>query len=393
MKKVLAISILSIGVLSSVPSALCAPSGAKNTSGTFRGNIKTIEYRPLSFDAEIFNDVLRINGIEEDLRNASRIVEVDPMSNEKTVHLCGNKWECVIKPFNGRDYRVEYIKKLEANEEINKRIIFIFNPSALFETKSIDFFRNFNDLLEDCGLRDFINVEKALKTFVVPTGITEIGGCAFEGCKSLEKIVIPNSVTEIGNFTFFGCEALEKIVIPNSVTSIGENAFFGCEALKKIKIPNSVTSIGRFAFCDCTSLKEIKIPNNVTSIDSRAFFGCKSLKKVEIPNSVTSIGDDAFAVCTSIEEIEIPNSVTSIGNVVFAGCTSLEKIEIPNSVTSIGKCAFAGCTSLSRINIPNSVTEIGNGAFDGCTSLDEIEWRGNVYHTVAEFFAAFNNRF
>ena len=256
-KKVLAISVLSLGFLSSAPLALCAPSGAKNTSGTFRGNIKTIEYRPLSFDAEIFNDVLRINGIEEDLRNASRIVEVDPMSNQKTVHLCGNEWECVIKPFNGKDYRVEYIKKLEANEETNKRITFIFNPNALFETKSIDFFRNFNGLLEDCGLRDFINVEKALKTFVVPTGVTEIGGCAFERCKSLEKIEIPNSVTSIGKGAFIECTSLKEIEIPNSVTSIGQFAFGGCTSLSRINIPNSVTEICQNAFLGCPSLKII----------------------------------------------------------------------------------------------------------------------------------------
>ena len=217
--------------------------------------IRTLIYYPGSFDAERFHTILEINGIEEDLRNIiSKTVEVDPVSNQKTVRLCGDKWECVIKPSNGRDYRVEYIKKLEANEETNKRITFIFNPNALFETKSIDFFRNFNDLLEDCGLRDFINIEKALKTFVVPTGVIEIGGLAFERCKSLEKIEIPNSVT-----------------------SIGEGAFDGCISLKEIEIPNSVTSIGQFAFCNCESLKEIEIPYGIREIGNGAFARCISI--------------------------------------------------------------------------------------------------------------------
>ena len=308
--------------------------------------IRTLIYYPGSFDAERFYNILEINGIEKDFENIiNKTVEIDPISNRKTVRLCGDKWECVIKPSNGRDYRVEYIKKIEADEKTNKKIIFIFSPSPLINTENRDFIKNFNDLVKCCGLRDFINVERTLKTFVIPTGVTSIVNSAFLGCKALEKIEIPNSVTEIGG-----------------------DAFFGCKALKEIEIPNSVTSIGRFAFCDCESLKEIKISNNVTSINSRVFFGCKALKEIEIPNSVTAIGDDAFALCKSLKEIKIPNSVTSIGQNAFYGCTSLKEIEIPNSVTSIG-----------------------DGAFNGCTSLKEIKWNDHTYG-VEEFLEAFKNR-
>ena len=390
MKKILAISALSLGFLSSAPLALCAPSGAKNTSGMyiFTGDIKTIKYPPGSFNAEIFNDVLRINGIEEDLRNASRVVEVDPMSNEKTVHLCGNEWECVIKPFNGRDYHVEYIKKLEANEETNKRIIFLFRPRMINGA----IIESFNESLKHYGfLKDLICVEKTLKTFMVPTSITEIGNFAFWGCKFLEQVKIPDSVMSIDDGAFFGCESLKEIEIPNSIYRIDKYSFGRCESLKEIVIPNSVTSIGKSAFSECKSLEKITIPESVTSIEDSTFDDCKSLKEIKIPNSVKKIGWGAFNGCKSLKEIEIPNSVTEIGDGAFYECESLEKITIPNSVTSIGKCAFAGCKSLKEIEIPNSVTEIREDVFAGCTSLKEIKWNDHTYG-VEEFLEAFKNR-
>ena len=344
-KKVLAISILSMGVLLSAPSALCVPSGAKNTSGmyTFTGNIKIIKYPPGSFDAERFNAVLKINGIEEDLRNASRIVEVDPMSNEKTVRVCGNEWECVIKPFNGKYYHVEYINKLEANEKTNKKILFLFSPTASL----INDVGYINGLIDDCGLREFIDVKNTLQKIIIPRNIREICSCAFRGYKALKKIKIPASIRLIDSCAFCGCEALEKIEIPNSVTEIGEHAFYYC----------------------------------------------KSLKEITIPNSVKSIEDSTFDDCKSLKEITIPNSVKSIGFYAFSGCTSLERVEFPadSKIKFIGEGAFNNCESLKEIEIPNSVTEICQNAFDGCPSLKEIKWNGNTYG-VGEFFKAFNNR-
>ena len=41
--------------------------------------------------------------------------------------------------------------------------------------------------------------------YIIPDGVTNIGHCAFCGCKSLNSINIPNSVTYIGNDAFGGC--------------------------------------------------------------------------------------------------------------------------------------------------------------------------------------------
>ena len=220
---------------------------------------------------------------------------------------------------------------------------------------------------------ELISCVSATKDIIIPSDVTKIGSCAFEGCRCLETIEIPNSVTEIGDCVFRDCSSLQSIRIPNNVTEIRECVFCGCTSLKTIEIPNNVTEIGRKEFEGCSSLRSIEIPNSVIEIREWAFKGCSSLKTIEIPNNVTKIESGLFEGCSSLETIEIPNNVTEIGWEAFEGCSSLRSIEIPNSVTEIGEWVFRNCSSLQSIVVPDSVTEIREWAFRGCSSLRSIE--------------------
>ena len=244
---------------------------------------------------------------------------------------------------------------------------------------------------------------RSLSEIVIPSSVTSIDDRAFSCCRSLSEIVIPSSVTSIGDWAFVGCSSLSEIVIPSSVTSIGEGAFSHCDSLSEIVIPSSVTSIGDWAFSSCRSLKYISIPKSVICLNGNPFakwkgkleclspnfvyeddvlfnkdksriisFRNQNIKSYVIPSSVTSIGDLAFSSCRSLSEIVISSSVTSIGDLAFSDCDSLSEIVIPSSVTSIGDLAFSDCRSLSKIVIPSSVTSIGDYAFLGCRSLSEI---------------------
>ena len=108
--------------------------------------------------------------------------------------------------------------------------------------------------------------------YIIPDGVTNIGHCAFCGCKSLNSINIPNSVTYIGNEAFGGCKSLTSINIPNSVTNIGDWAFYGCKSLKSINIPDCVTNIGDLAFSGCDNL-----PSKIKA-DIKKRFGKKVFK-------------------------------------------------------------------------------------------------------------------
>jgi len=77
-------------------------------------------------------------------------------------------------------------------------------------------------------------------------GVLKIKGSVLKKCtdKRMTSVVIPDGVTEIGGYAFDKCESLSAVVIPSSVTEIGERAFAWCESLESVEIPSSVEEIG-----------------------------------------------------------------------------------------------------------------------------------------------------
>ena len=202
-----------------------------------------------------------------------------------------------------------------------------------------------------CGCSSLTSIE-------IPSSVTSIGDGAFSECSSLTSISVDenNKNYSSENGVLFNKEKTSLICyptgkkdttykIPSRVTSIGDCAFEGCSSLTSIEIPEGVTSIGSYAFSGCSSLTSIEIPEGVTIIGIYAFSGCSSLTSINIPEGITSIRGSAFILCSSLESIEIPSSVTSIGSDAFYGCSSLTSINIPEGVTSIGNSAFYGCNS------------------------------------------------
>lgn len=253
----------------------------------------------------------------------------------------------------------------------------------------------------------------ALKSIVIPEGVTKIGKNAFEKCSALISINIPESVTRIDHYAFSGCsqltdihigsieswlsigfgyetahpnyagsaknlyvdnKLLTEVDIPSTIKSIHSYAFQGCESITSINIPESATSIGYDAFRGCSNLISITIPEGVTSIGGYAFSGCSSLTSVNFSeeSNLTSIPEGAFKNCSSLTSINIPKSVTEIGQHAFLGCSQLTSVILPESITNIKDGTFDGCNSLTFINIPKSVEWIGSYAFYGCGSLTNI---------------------
>ena len=212
----------------------------------------------------------------------------------------------------------------------------------------------------------------SLMSITIPSGVTAIGGTAFQYCTSLTSITIPSGVTSIGTSAFTNCISLTSAAISSGITSIGSNTFQYCTSLTSITIPSSVTSIGTSAFANCISLTSIMIPSGITSIGNNAFQYCTSLMSITIPSGVTSIGTYAFQYCISLTSVTISSGVTAIGGNAFSNCISLTSITIPNSVTSIGTYAFYYCISLTSVTIPSSVTSLGNYTFTNCISLTSI---------------------
>ena len=203
--------------------------------------------------------------------------------------------------------------------------------------------------------------KNAIQKVELGSGVTRIGGYAFQNCFSLSSITISNSVTSIGNYAFNYCSSLSSITIPDGVTSISDSAFSYCYSLSNITIPDGVTSIGGQAFRNCSSLSSITIPDSVTSISGSVFNYCYNLSSITIPDGVTSISYQAFTYCYNLSSITIPDGVTSIDGQAFSDCRSLSSITIPGDVTSIGGYAFQNCYGVAHLYfLPTTPPSVSN---------------------------------
>ena len=248
------------------------------------------------------------------------------------------------------------------------------------------------------------------------TGVTRIGGYAFESCSNLQSVTFSNSLTFIGNYAFRYCSSLTRVEFPNSLTEIQPYAFYSCSGLTYIYIPDSVITIGDSAFNYCSSstiytnahsansgwssnykgsqltyfdfvsLNEIEIEDfnyikqsylgderiTITGLKDSA----KQKKNIVIPNEIEGITDirmttNIFYSLTNLVSVDL-GPIKSIPNNCFQYCSNLETVVLHEGLTSIGSNAFYNCSKLSSINIPNSLTSIGKFAFDYCSSIDEI---------------------
>ena len=256
------------------------------------------------------------------------------------------------------------------------------------------------------SLRDNALVE----TLILPDGMTEIAGNAFENCAALTHVVIPDSVTKIGNWAFANCVSLLEIELPDGITEMEARVFYFCTALERVNLPAGMTSIPYGFLEECSSVTEfeipdhivkietaalkktgitsIDIPESVTEIGPHAFFGCEGLTEVTVPESVVIVDHDAFAKCTNLVSVSLPENLETLAQYAFWDCASLKELVIPEKVTAVEDWLFSGCTSLERVSIPADVTSIGQNAFYGCESLAEIDLPDGL--TFIDCYAFYN---
>ncbi len=191
---------------------------------------------------------------------------------------------------------------------------------------------------------------------------------------AIRSIVIPEGVTSIDMAAFAFCTYLESVVLPSSLETIGMGAFGMCQSLKSVDIPENVSIIGDLAFMGCAYLESVDLPDNLKRMGTATFAGCTSLESVTIPDSVEGSLHSTFSGCTSLTEVSLGKSIVELNHSVFSSCTALESITIPANIEEIEEGVFSGCTSLKEVIFADEskLRFIWNSTFEGCTSLESI---------------------
>ena len=255
-------------------------------------------------------------------------------------------------------------------------------------------------------------------TFAEGSNLKSISGHAFAWCESLQNVIIPqDSLLEtIDEWAFYECQNLTSFTIPSGVTEIGDDAFNGCRSLVIIYnystlniIANSRENgyVGYYALeiinASDLSVGKIEIieniqyyvnettgefialapieKNEITSVDldprttaiyPYAFHNCDNLTNVNIPSNVISIGESAFSLCDNLQTVTFDENskLQTIGLQAFQS-SSISSITIPSSVKNIGQNAFGSCTNLTTVILSENlnIQEIGAYAFSSCYNL------------------------
>jgi hypothetical protein len=236
------------------------------------------------------------------------------------------------------------------------------------------FYSSLNGVLFDKGRTTLVAYPGgAVGSYIIPSGVTNIGADGFGFCTNLMSITIPDSFKNIGYEAFVYFYGLTNVTIPTSVTSIGAYAFASTR-LVSVTIPDGVSSIGQAAFGSCYNLTSVAISASVTNIGVAAFLGGNTTISVDVSNP-------AYA---SIAGVLFNKSLTTL--IQYPVGSAAQSYTVPNKVTEIGTEAFYYCTSLANITIPASVTSIDSDAFAGCTSLTSVYFQGNAPPDVATEF-------
>ena len=233
----------------------------------------------------------------------------------------------------------------------------------------------FNGVAEyELGTYSFQN-DTALKTVVLPQGITKIPTYTFVGCTALESVNIPTSVTLIDTHSFEFCESLKSVTFPQGLVTIQTNAFNGC-GLESIEIPASVQNIFAYGFANNVNLKTVVLNEGIVTLG------------VVNTSPTTSSNGYVFQNCEKLESINLPSTLEQFGSYTFANCTSLKTLFIPDNVSYVGGFAFQGWTSDQRILIESSRFDITNSWYESATySTDAGYWSDTEAQFVWEYEA------
>lgn len=269
------------------------------------------------------------------------------------------------------------------NEQQDKIVASDFNDAktitSIIVAEKNTHFKAINGLLYSADGRKLIRCPAGFTGVVkLPSGVTEIGDYAFNGCSKVTEIKLNRSIRKIGKWAFAWCESLTTITIPQLTHSIGDYAFKNCSLLTEVIFKSQdgkgVIKLGNYVFEFCEKLNHVVLPETLKKIGAYAFANCVSLAQIDLPQNLTNLGCGVFRN-SGIENIVLPTNAEfdSIEFNTFGFCNKLTTVYIPANIKSIGSHAFSWCDNLSLVTFATRETVRAETAFSRTAQAVKLE--------------------
>ncbi len=382
--------------------------------------------------------------INEDAFGDCNLVEEISVSEENSVYDSRGNCNAIIE--TETNFLVRGCKNTVIPEDISSIGFYAFNGcdglTSIFIPKGVTFISSIVDcpdlesikVAEDNPIYDSRNNCNAIiktdtgrmvvgcKNTIVPDGITQIEGSAFEGCRDIEGIILPSSVTSIGMYAFADCTKLQSITISKNMQTIETHAFLRCVNLKDIYYGGSPTQwetlvakgdifyyydeaneyrdILYTLHCETQEEPPAPIPSIVPSAAPSAAPSTKpsaeptpsaqpsAMPSVNPGASVGTVLKEKSGRTYKVTEVSDGNSKPKVTITAFSKKDKkAKKVTIPKTitidkvtyeVTQVAPKAFKNSKKLEKVVIPDTIIILGDSSFEGCKKLKSITIGKNV---------------
>ena len=241
----------------------------------------------------------------------------------------------------------------------------------------------------------------------------------FRGCTSLESIEVDESNPSMCSvdgvlfnkdmtrlFCYPAGARSETYIVPDGVTWLGGDAFAYNSSLTSIYMPNSVAHMAFSTFCNCKSLNSIRLSENIKYIEAYTFDSCDNLRFLDIPESVMGFGESVFRnspLDTLIIRGTFPDGlrndtfyfVDKERTVIYCQPSEIDKFKMVFKGTVLplsdyiqdDYLPFVEMGKLWNVVIPYGEPYYG-GSISGFQMIEEVERDGKAYaHTQRNLYA------
>ena len=205
---------------------------------------------------------------------------------------------------------------------------------------------------------------ETITSVVLAEGIVNIPDTAFCYCDNIKTFTIPSTVSEIEGLAFDNCSGVEEFIVSDD-----NETYKSVDGIVFTKDGKAIVVYPRRS-----ERAEYTIPTGVEEIYGYAFESAINLRILNVHGGVKAIGDGCFEN-VGLEEINFAEGIETIGQNAFVWLRA-KKVIIPDSVKTIGSSAFYASKELEIVVIGSGVEYIGVAAFSYADALSVIHYHG-----------------